>query len=83
MICAAREGQNEILKAGLSMSIEYFIVSQDVKSSEESLSYPWVTRTAEQRVLCCSSFREILLSRYIITLASIYSSFMGRWLGVR
>lgn len=77
MIFAASEGQNKILKAGVSMNVKYFAVSQDVKVSEVYLSHPSVPRRAE-RVLCGSCFREILMSHIYCLLWHLFTSrFMG------
>ena len=72
MILAAREGQNKISKAGVSMNVEYFTVSQDVKVPEESLSHPSVPRRAEK-----GCFVGLALGRYLYL---IYIACFGLYL---
>lgn len=61
MILAAREGQNKILKPGMSMNVEYFTVSQGVKVPEESLKSSVSPQKSSERLLCHFCFREMLI----------------------
>lgn len=60
VILVARQGQNKIAKAGVSMYIEYFTVSQDVKVPQESLSHPSIPWRAEKRCFVVLSVGKYL-----------------------